>query len=94
MLFGLMVVSVVTAVVGYFVTKWLWRERMGRKWRTRLLRRNRARELDLALGRRRFLNEARPIRRRGATLVPPPERRGLPAFLIILGAAAEPARSS
>jgi two-component system cell cycle sensor histidine kinase/response regulator CckA len=33
------------------------------------------------------LNDARPIRRSGATLVPSPERRGLPAFLIILGAA-------
>jgi uncharacterized protein (DUF2062 family) len=50
MLFGLTVVSVVTAVVGYFLAKWLWRERMGRKWRTRLLRRDRAREQDLAPG--------------------------------------------
>jgi two-component system cell cycle sensor histidine kinase/response regulator CckA len=33
------------------------------------------------------LNDLRPIRRSGATLVPSPERRGLPAFLIILGAA-------
>lgn len=49
MLFGLIVVSVVTAAVGYFLAKWLWRERMGRKWRMRLLRRHRARERDLAL---------------------------------------------
>jgi two-component system cell cycle sensor histidine kinase/response regulator CckA len=33
------------------------------------------------------LNEARPIRRHGATLAPVPERRGLPALMIILGAA-------
>jgi uncharacterized protein len=50
MLFGLIVVSVVTAAVGYFLAKWLWRERMGRKWRTRVLRRDRARERELALG--------------------------------------------
>ena len=37
---------VVTAVVGYFLTKWLWRERMGRKWRMRLVHRDRARERD------------------------------------------------
>lgn len=49
MLFGLAVVSVVTAAVGYFVAKWFWRERMGRKWRTRLVRRRRARERELAL---------------------------------------------
>ncbi len=86
-LFGLIVVSVVTAAVGYFLAKWLWRERMGRKWRTRLLRRRRARELDLALdggasGTKRGRSGAM-----APLLVPPPERRGLPAFPIILGAA-------
>jgi uncharacterized protein (DUF2062 family) len=50
MLFGLTVVSLVTAVVGYFLAKWLWRERMGRKWRMRLIRRRREREHDIALG--------------------------------------------
>ncbi|HEY1125260.1 MAG TPA: DUF2062 domain-containing protein [Sphingobium sp.] len=49
MLFGLTVVSVVTAAVGYFAAKWFWRERMGRKWRNRRVRRRRARERDLAL---------------------------------------------
>jgi len=49
MLFGLTVVSVVTAVIGYFAAKWFWRERMGRKWRTRVVRRRRARERELAL---------------------------------------------
>ncbi|MBO9582117.1 MAG: DUF2062 domain-containing protein [Sphingobium sp.] len=49
MLFGLTVVSVVTAAVGYFAAKWFWRERMGRKWRTRLLHRRRAEGRGLVL---------------------------------------------
>jgi uncharacterized protein (DUF2062 family) len=39
MLFGLAVVSIVTAAVGYLLAVWFWRERMGRKWRVRMRRR-------------------------------------------------------
>lgn len=35
MLFGLFVVSVSVAAVGYVLSAWLWRERMARKWRHR-----------------------------------------------------------
>lgn len=49
MLFGLAVVSVVTASLGYLVAQWFWRERMGRKWRARIVRRRRAQERDLAI---------------------------------------------
>jgi len=35
LLFGLAIISVVCAAVGYFIADWLWRERMARKWRGR-----------------------------------------------------------
>ncbi|MCW2412426.1 MULTISPECIES: DUF2062 domain-containing protein [unclassified Sphingobium] len=35
LLFGLFVVSVVSAAIGYFVSSWLWKSRIGRKWRGR-----------------------------------------------------------
>lgn len=35
MLFGLLVVAVVAAAIGYVVSAWLWRGRMARKWRVR-----------------------------------------------------------
>jgi uncharacterized protein (DUF2062 family) len=35
MLFGLAVVSVVSAVIGYLISAWLWRNRLARKWRHR-----------------------------------------------------------
>jgi uncharacterized protein (DUF2062 family) len=38
MLLGLAIVSVVSAIVGYFVSSWIWREHMARKWRKRLAR--------------------------------------------------------
>ncbi len=44
MLFGLAVVSVVAAAIGYLLATWLWRERMGRKWRVRAIRRLRLAE--------------------------------------------------
>jgi len=51
MMFGLFVVSVVTAAVGYFLAIWFWRERMGRKWGVRTVRRTRkaAKPVDLGL---------------------------------------------
>jgi uncharacterized protein (DUF2062 family) len=39
MLFGLFVVSVVTAAIGYVLAVWFWRQRMGHKWRVRLAHR-------------------------------------------------------
>lgn len=39
MLFGLAIVSLVVAAVGYLLASWFWRERMGRKWRIRAARR-------------------------------------------------------
>ena len=38
MLFGLLVVSVVSAAIGYLVSSWLWRSRMARKWKARNIR--------------------------------------------------------
>jgi hypothetical protein len=38
MLIGLFQISVGCAVVGYFVSDWIWRHRMGRKWQARKLR--------------------------------------------------------
>ena len=38
MLFGLTLISVAVAAVGYFLADWVWRHRMGRKWHTRKLR--------------------------------------------------------
>ncbi|PZU15186.1 MAG: DUF2062 domain-containing protein [Sphingobium sp.] len=38
MLLGLFLISVVSAIVGYFVADWFWRHRMGRKWQARKLR--------------------------------------------------------
>jgi uncharacterized protein (DUF2062 family) len=39
LLLGLAIVSVVAAVIGYVLSIWLWRERMGRKWRSREIHR-------------------------------------------------------
>src|SRR5690606_21901384 len=36
LLFGLAIVSIISAAVGYLLSIWLWRGRMGRKWRNRL----------------------------------------------------------
>jgi uncharacterized protein len=44
MLFGLAVVSVVTAAVGYLIASWFWRDRLARKWRFRSLRLRRKHE--------------------------------------------------
>ncbi len=44
MVFGLLIVAIVTAGVGYLLSVWFWRERMGRKWRVRAHRRARARD--------------------------------------------------
>ncbi len=51
MMLGLFVVSVVTAVIGYFLAIWFWRERMGRKWGVRTVRRTRqtVKPVDLGL---------------------------------------------
>lgn len=38
MLVGLFLISLVSAVVGYFLADWIWRHRMGRKWQARKLR--------------------------------------------------------
>ncbi|HEX7783977.1 MAG TPA: DUF2062 domain-containing protein [Sphingobium sp.] len=38
LLFGLLIISAVTAIVGYFLSIWFWRARMGRKWHARKLR--------------------------------------------------------
>jgi len=38
MLFGLALISIAFAVVGYFLADWFWRHRMGRKWHARKLR--------------------------------------------------------
>lgn len=38
MLLGLALISVAAAAVGYVIAIWFWRDRMGRKWRTRKLR--------------------------------------------------------
>jgi uncharacterized protein (DUF2062 family) len=36
LLFGLAIISIVTAAVGYLVSTWLWRSRIARKWSARL----------------------------------------------------------
>lgn len=38
MLFGLTLISVAVAVLGYFLADWVWRHRMSRKWHARKLR--------------------------------------------------------
>lgn len=38
LLFGLAIISLVSATVGYVLALWFWRARMGRKWRARKLR--------------------------------------------------------
>ncbi|MET0249796.1 MAG: DUF2062 domain-containing protein [Sphingobium sp.] len=38
MLLGLALISIVSAVIGYFLADWIWRHRMGRKWQARKLR--------------------------------------------------------
>ena len=48
-LFGLAVVSIACAVVGYFVSAWIWRARLARKWRHRAHVRAEARLLKLQL---------------------------------------------
>ncbi len=50
-IFGLAVVSIVAAAAGYIFAVWVWRERMGRKWRHRTERRARhaAKPGDLGL---------------------------------------------
>jgi uncharacterized protein (DUF2062 family) len=35
LLFGLLIVSIVTAIVGYLISDWLWRARVARKWAVR-----------------------------------------------------------
>ena len=45
MLFGLAVVAVVTAAVGYLIASWFWRDRLARKWRFRSLRSRRKQAL-------------------------------------------------
>ncbi len=47
---GLAVVSLVAAVIGYFISIWFWRERMARKWRHREVRRARVRHASADLG--------------------------------------------
>lgn len=44
MLFGLALISVAVAVVGYVLADWIWRHRMGRKWHARKLRIGKAHE--------------------------------------------------
>jgi len=36
LLFGLAIVAVISATIGYFLSSWLWRSRIARKWRARL----------------------------------------------------------
>jgi uncharacterized protein (DUF2062 family) len=48
-LFGLFIVSFVSAVVGYFISAWMWRARLARKWRHRAHVRAAERRVDLAL---------------------------------------------
>lgn len=38
MLLGLLLISIVSAAIGYVVSDWFWRHRMGRKWQQRKLR--------------------------------------------------------
>lgn len=38
MLLGLAIISVVAAIMGYVLSDWFWRHRMGRKWQARKLR--------------------------------------------------------
>ncbi len=53
MLFGLLIVSVVVAAIGYLIAVWFWRERTARKWRVRALHWRRKQDVppaDLGLG--------------------------------------------
>lgn len=38
MLFGLTLISMAVAILGYFLADWIWRHRMSRKWHARKLR--------------------------------------------------------
>lgn len=38
MLLGLFIISLASAVIGYVLSDWFWRHRMGRKWQARKLR--------------------------------------------------------
>ncbi len=49
MLFGLALISIGAAAIGYVVADWIWRHRMGRKWQARKIRIGKARETS-ALG--------------------------------------------
>jgi uncharacterized protein (DUF2062 family) len=44
MLLGLSLISIAFAVVGYVLSDWIWRHRMGRKWHARKLRIGKAHE--------------------------------------------------
>ncbi|MGE4411361.1 MAG: DUF2062 domain-containing protein [Sphingomonadales bacterium] len=35
LLFGLAVISVAVAVIGYFISDWMWRAHLGRRWKAR-----------------------------------------------------------
>ncbi|MBN8829636.1 MAG: DUF2062 domain-containing protein [Sphingomonadales bacterium] len=48
-LFGLFIVSFVSAVIGYVVSAWMWRGRLARKWRHRAHVRAAARRIDMEL---------------------------------------------
>jgi uncharacterized protein (DUF2062 family) len=50
LLLGLAIVSVVIAAIGYVLAIWLWRERMGRKWRSREIHRHPPEEPTQDLG--------------------------------------------
>ncbi|MBG6117727.1 MULTISPECIES: DUF2062 domain-containing protein [unclassified Sphingobium] len=38
LLLGLSIISIVAAAIGYVIADWVWRHRMGRKWKARKLR--------------------------------------------------------
>lgn len=44
MLFGLAIISLAVAALGYVLADWIWRHRMGRKWHARKLRIGKAHE--------------------------------------------------
>jgi len=48
-IFGLAIVSIVSAAVGYFLSSWIWNARMARKWRHRTHVREAARRVALEL---------------------------------------------
>ena len=35
LLFGLAVISIIVAVIGYFIADWMWRAHLGRRWKAR-----------------------------------------------------------